>query len=317
MFTREPLFASARTAHLLERMYHQGQASAWDGKEVLRDLVARHGAPCLSDEMRRALGRIFAIIMWGELAAWRIGAELAEALEPLEAKLAATSQAFDEARHFYVMRDYLEAQGALPPRLDWAIERLLEGVMNAPSLAARLAGMQLLVEPVALTLFQIVRELSIEPVLSGLLPYYERDEARHVALGVHYLPCLLCEMSASERAALWAHQSMLLGLVALGAHPLNKDLALLGADPRQATQLAGSRILHLLDLVQQKTPGDVFVPRKLFERLGTLFVEVIAPEQGSSPGQRTANLWDAALGRRVVRPEAFVQLAPQERDREA
>ena len=54
------------------------------------------------------------MLMWGELAAWRISAQLADRLEPLEMKMAATSQAHDEARHFYVMHDYLElATGGL------------------------------------------------------------------------------------------------------------------------------------------------------------------------------------------------------------
>ena len=33
----------------------------------------------------------------------------------------------------------------------------------------------------------------VEPVLSDLMPYFERDEARHVGLGVLYLPKLLAK----------------------------------------------------------------------------------------------------------------------------
>ena len=71
--------------------------------------------------------------------------------------------------------------------------------MNADHLAKKLIGMQLLIEPVALTLFHIVRKLKLEPVLSELLPYYERDEARHIALGIQYLPAMLTQMSPAER----------------------------------------------------------------------------------------------------------------------
>ena len=188
----------AQNAKVLERIYHKGQAQAWDGRAVLSSLISQHGVPDVDPEKKHALGRVFAVIMWGELAAWRISAELADEIEPLEAKMAATSQAFDEARHFYVMHDYLVALGALPDRLDRGAQALLDGVMNADSLPKKLLGMQLMVEPVALTLFHIVKRLEIEPVLTHLLPYYERDEARHVALGVQYLPALLSKMSVPE-----------------------------------------------------------------------------------------------------------------------
>jgi len=70
MFTREPPFASARTAHLLERMYHQGQAAAWDGKAVLRDPQSRTG------DFYRELGDLFGVPLavhnrWGGFKALR------------------------------------------------------------------------------------------------------------------------------------------------------------------------------------------------------------------------------------------------------
>ena len=53
--------------------------------------------------------------------------------------------------------------------------------------------MQLMVETLALTIFQLVRETKVEPVLCELLPYYERDEARHVGLGIQHLPSMMRE----------------------------------------------------------------------------------------------------------------------------
>ena len=43
---------------------------------------------------------------------------MAERLEDTDAKLAASSQVFDEARHFYVLRDYLAALHVPVPKLD-------------------------------------------------------------------------------------------------------------------------------------------------------------------------------------------------------
>jgi hypothetical protein len=69
--------------------------------------------------------------MWGELAAWKISAQLADELEPLEAKLAATSQVHDEARHFYVMHDYLDALGEKAEPMEFWSQRVLDDAGHA------------------------------------------------------------------------------------------------------------------------------------------------------------------------------------------
>ena len=131
-----------KSANKLQNIYHRGQSRAWDGREVLSDLVTKHGGIQLPSDKRHALSQIFAVILWGELAAWKISADLAVHLEPLEAKMAATSQAHDEARHFYVMHDYLELLGEVPTKVGPATERVLAGVLGADSLTKKLMGMQ-------------------------------------------------------------------------------------------------------------------------------------------------------------------------------
>src|SRR5262245_7556974 len=89
MFDHVYTATEARRARKMESIYHVGQNRIWNGREVLEELVKRHGKPRVSEKERRALARVFSIIMWGELAAWKISAQLADAVEPLEAKLAA------------------------------------------------------------------------------------------------------------------------------------------------------------------------------------------------------------------------------------
>ena len=111
--------AEARRARRMENIYHVGQAKIWDGRDVLAQLIAKHGKPELAPEKRRSLARVFSIIMWGELAAWKISAQLADRLVPLEAKLAAASQVHDEALHIPRDDDYLEALGEKPGKLEF------------------------------------------------------------------------------------------------------------------------------------------------------------------------------------------------------
>ena len=68
----------------------------------------------------------------------KISADLALHLEPLEAKLAATSQTHDEARHFYVMHDYLKLLDYEPESLPSAAHRILLEILKADSLAKKL-----------------------------------------------------------------------------------------------------------------------------------------------------------------------------------
>ena len=84
----------------------------------MRSLWRKHGSIQLSREQRLSLVHPLSLLMWGELAAWNVAAELAERLEDPDARLAASSQVFDEARHFYALRDYVAALHVPVPKLD-------------------------------------------------------------------------------------------------------------------------------------------------------------------------------------------------------
>ena len=216
----------------LERLYHVGQDLAWDGRQVLADLIAKHGPPRLPAQKQEGALKLLSILLWGELAAWAISADLAERMEDVEAKMAATSQAHDEARHFYVLRDYLRALGEPVPRLGGIGRRLLLNILTTDSLVHKLIGMQLLVESNALAIFRALCEAEIEPVLVELLPYYERDEARHVGLGVMYLPRLLARLSRAEAARAAVFQVSCVGLMVSAGLTMRDQFREVGLEPR-------------------------------------------------------------------------------------
>ena len=289
MFDHEGFGLEAKNARVLERIYHKGHKHSWDGEEVLQSLLDQYGPPDMGQDKREALARVFAIIMWGELAAWRISAELADELTPLEAKMAATSQAYDEARHFYVMHDYLELLGGVPDALPWGAQRLLEDVMNADHLAKKLLGMQLMVEPVALTLFHVVKKLNVEPILTHLMPYYERDESRHVALGLQYLPAMLSQMSVRERAELWFFQMKMLTFEIWSNIDLMVDLKKLGVDPRELINTGKGKQMRALELVNQSLGmDDMGIPGAIMNRYADTLTEFTIPDRTLSVRLREA-----------------------------
>src|SRR5262249_27086476 len=217
----------------LERLYPVGRDNVGDGRQVLADLIAKHGPPRLPAEKKEGALKLLSILLWGELAAWAISADLAERMDDVEAKMAATSQAHDEARHFYVLRDYLRALGEPVPRLGGIGRRLLLNILTTESLVHKLIGMQLLVESNALAIFRALCETELEPVLVELLPYYERDEARHVGLGVMYLPRLLARQSRAEAARAAALQLSCVWMLVGAGMTMREDLRLLGMEPRR------------------------------------------------------------------------------------
>lgn len=239
----------ARVARNLERVYHVGQDRIWDGRAVLAELVDRHGGVDVPEPQRTALHRILSAMLWGELAAWKVSAALAAELPGHEARLAATAQAHDEARHFYVLYDYIELLGGRPVDPPPSARQTLERVVESNSIAKKLVGMQLLVEPVALTLFAVMRRSNVCPVLSELLPYFERDEARHVNVGSNLLPGLVDGMSWSAAADYWTYQARLFHLEIKGLGELEGPIRDLGFDPRDVFQLGLGKQLTAARLV--------------------------------------------------------------------
>ena len=278
MFDRSYSDSEARRARRMESIYHVGQARIWDGREVLKDLIAKHGKPDLPPTPRRSLARVFAMIMWGELAAWKISAQLADRLVPLEAKLAAASQVHDEARHFYVMHDYLEALGERPAKLEFWARRVLTRTLETKDLLKKLVGMQLTVETIALVAFQRVRELEVEPVLSDLMPFYERDEARHIGLGVQLVPTLIGELSLAGAADLALFQLDLLTATLFSLKSIERDLLNIGVDPRSLLGIAFRRQADIDEKIRAEFPQWPADPplRRVFESV----CEVLFPSEG-------------------------------------
>jgi hypothetical protein len=256
MFALQRTADEARAGDKLRNIYHRGQDLAWDGREVLTELLDKHGGIRVPDELRRPLSKVFEIILWGELAAWKISAQLADALVPLDAKMAATSQAHDEARHFYVMHDYLAALGYRATGIDPLAQRVLDLTLETTNIAHKLLGMQLMIETVALTIFQEVRERRIEPVLADLLVYYEKDEARHVGLGTQYLPALMRPMSPTERLGVLAFQLRLVFWVLASLKKMEPDLRALGIRPPDLVRKGHAKQLAAFEEVWANTPGD-------------------------------------------------------------
>ncbi len=241
----EPLALAEQKTDRLRRIYQNAGRDLWDGPTVFREAVARHGGIQLSREKREALAHPISMLMWGELAAWIVAAELAERLEDPDARLAASSQVFDEARHFYTLRDYMAALHVPAPKLDPYFAIAVKRLLATRDLTVKLFAMQLLAEGTAQVIFRFLADAEIEPVLGELLPLIEKDEARHVALGVLYLPRRL---EAIPTRKLLKIRDVTYGIGDLfGATQIRyaKHYRVLGADPRDLIRAADKMLYEL------------------------------------------------------------------------
>lgn len=284
--------AQART-DTVARIYHKGHEQAWDGRQILDELEAKHGGIHFPEDKKDAFAKIAAVLLWGELAAWSISADLAVKLEDTPAKMAASSQVFDEARHFYVLRDYLWRAGINVEKLGGWSRRLLVELLETENLLYKVVGMQLLVESTAVVMFRKIAEAKLEPVLTELLYYFERDEARHVGLGVLTLPDVLEGLSDRDAFSLWWFQTkMQLEMIASGM-TINPAFVTLGIDPA-AMNLEGFRyhneILRRMKRTRKNRGADAKSIKGLFKvsRAGQdRFQELFFPTKPQAAWKRT------------------------------
>jgi hypothetical protein len=280
----EPLsLAEARTDRL-RRIYENATRDVWDGPAVFREAMERHGGIQLSREKRVALAQTITDLMWGELAAWIVASELSERLEDPDAKMAAASQVFDEARHFYVLRDYLAALHVPIPSLDPYFGVGARRLLATRDLTVKLFAMQILAEGLAVVIFRFLTDAKVEPVLAEILPYFERDEARHVGLGTMVLPKRL---EALSRRQLLRIRSTTYGIGdLLGAAQLRRleHYRLLGAEPRDLMR-AGDKMLFELSRKIGPIPGTdlwFFPTNPVANPAYEQKLDVILPREGAA-----------------------------------
>lgn len=137
-------------------------------------------------------------ILHGEQGALLIASQLVSCLSDMDAKLFASSQVTDEARHVeFFSRYLLEVVGTIHPPSD-PVARLIRAMANEERWDYKFIACQILIESLALARLQEIRRTTLVPVLAYAIDYICADEARHVRFGVEVLRRHLATLSASE-----------------------------------------------------------------------------------------------------------------------
>ena len=136
--------------------------------------------------------------MHGEQGALLCTAKITETVPWYDAKLYASTQVVDEARHVEVFARYLEEKLGGGFQINAHLRMLLDDIINDSRWDMTYLGMQVMVEGLALAAFGNLYQFTSEPLLKQLLRYVMSDEARHVAFGVLSLQEAYSEMSDVE-----------------------------------------------------------------------------------------------------------------------
>jgi hypothetical protein len=134
----------------------------------------------------------------GEQGALICTAKITETVPWYDAKLYASTQVVDEARHVEVFARYLEEKMGGGYQVNAHLRMLLDDIVNDSRWDMTYLGMQVMVEGLALAAFGFMHQMTEEPLLKKLLRYVMSDEARHVAFGVLSLKEVYDGMSDAE-----------------------------------------------------------------------------------------------------------------------
>ena len=134
----------------------------------------------------------------GEQGALICTAKITETVPWYDAKLYASTQVVDEARHVEVFGRYLQEKLGGEYQINAHLRMLLDDIVNDSRWDFTYLGMQIMVEGLALAAFGFLHQLTNEPLLKKLLRYVMSDEARHVAFGVLSLKEVYDGMSDAE-----------------------------------------------------------------------------------------------------------------------
>jgi hypothetical protein len=123
----------------------------------------------------------------GEQGALLVSSQLVSCAPTYDAKLYASSQTFDEARHVEVFGRYLHEHVRIVYPINRHLKALMDKILTDERWDLKFIGMQLIIESLALAAFHVQQAMAADPLLRDIIGLVVRDEARHVAFGVNYM----------------------------------------------------------------------------------------------------------------------------------
>jgi hypothetical protein len=148
-------------------------------------------------------------ILHGEQGALMTAAALVQGAPEHAAKLCASTQVVDEARHVEALVRYTRKVGIVYPLSPW-LRGLLDAALGADHVVKQLIAMHVVIEALAQATLHNLRRRAACPLLRELASLVLVDEGRHVAFGQVYLRRVVAAMHPDDREAVaeFAHATV-------------------------------------------------------------------------------------------------------------
>src|SRR5579883_1276645 len=135
----------------------------------------------------------------GEQGALICAAKIVQQVQNIDAKFYAATQVIDEARHVEAYSRLLHEKFALAYPVNRQLKGLLDDVITSKEWDFTYLGMQVVIEGLALAVFQGIRDKAQNRLAAQVNAYVMQDEARHVAFGRLALRDYYPELTEAER----------------------------------------------------------------------------------------------------------------------
>ena len=284
----------------IRKLYELGKTLNWNAQtdidwdqerntDDLPDLINMTGYEpfeALNDEekkefLRHANAWSLSQFLHGEQGALLVASQLASCAPTFNAKLYAASQTFDEARHVEVFNKYIQQRIGMMYPINTHLKSILDKILTDERWDLKFIGMQIIIEGLALSAFNAIKQYTPDPVLRDILALVIRDEARHVTFGVNYLEAFIETLSDEEREerAMFAYEACVISRERLIATDVfryygwdvetSRKRALEGEVPKMFRDLLFTRVMPNLKRIGLLTDKV----RPLFDDLGVLALE--------------------------------------------
>ncbi len=179
-----------------------------DGRVLADELVDIHGSPMwerLSEKDRVELNRRvtawrLSVLVYGEQGALLACSQLVETVAGTDAKFFQATQVVDEARHNEVLERYIQHRlGGLHYPMPENERFLFDAILTDSRWYIKTIALQLVAETQAVSMFRMMQECAVDPLLGEICGRILQDESRHMGFGMLALPAIVRDAAERER----------------------------------------------------------------------------------------------------------------------
>ena len=242
----------------LRRLYENAKRDQWnasrdiawstagsdDGRVIADELIDIYGSPLwerLSETDRVALNRRIAawrlcVLMYGEQGALLACSQLVDVVEGTDQKFFQATQVMDEARHNEVLDRYItERLDNVRYPMPKNERDLFDSILSESRWYLKTISLQLVAETFAVSMFRMMQECAVDPLLGEVCGRILQDESRHMGFGMLALPKVVREASEQERRELEDYTCFALEKTLTGFFPAEayEDMGFSGAQMQE------------------------------------------------------------------------------------